>query len=724
MEITNVTEYEAIAKEKLPKMVYDYYASGAEDQWTLQENRNAFARILFRPRILIDVSKIDMTTTVLGFKISMPIMVAPTAMQKMAHPEGEYATARAASAAGTIMTLSSWATSSVEEVASTGPGIRFFQLYVYKNRKVVEQLVRRAERAGFKAIALTVDTPRLGRRESDIKNRFTLPPNLTLKNFEGLDLGKMDEANDSGLASYVAGQIDRTLCWKDVQWLQTITSMPILVKGVLTGEDARIAIQAGAAGIIVSNHGARQLDYVPATISALEEVVKATQGRVPVFLDGGVRRGTDVFKALALGASGIFIGRPVVFSLAAEGEAGVRKVLQMLRDEFELTMALLRHSQTFISLPRGSVWKMEITNVTEYEAIAKEKLPKMVYDYYASGAEDQWTLQENRNAFARILFRPRILIDVSQIDMTTTILGFKISMPIMVAPTAMQKMAHPEGEYATARAASAAGTIMTLSSWATSSVEEVASTGPGIRFFQLYVYKNRKVVEQLVRRAERAGFKAIALTVDTPRLGRRESDIKNRFTLPPYLTLKNFEGLDLGKMDEANDSGLASYVAGQIDRTLSWKDVQWLQTITSMPILVKGVITGEDARIAVQAGAAGIIVSNHGARQLDYVPATISALEEVVKATQGRIPVFLDGGVRRGTDVFKALALGASGIFIGRPVVFSLAAEGEAGVRKVLQMLRDEFELTMALSGCRSLKEITRNHITTEWDTPRPSARL
>ncbi|KAA8524092.1 hypothetical protein F0562_010477 [Nyssa sinensis] len=362
---------------------------------------------------------------------------------------------------------------------------------------------------------------------------------------------------------------------------------------------------------------------------------------------------------------------------------------------------------------------MEITNVSEYEAIAKQKLPKMVYDYYASGAEDQWTLQENRNAFSRILFRPRILIDVSKIDMATTVLGFKISMPIMIAPTAMQKMAHPEGEYATARAASAAGTIMTLSSWATSSVEEVASTGPGIRFFQLYVYKDRNVVAQLVRRAERAGFKAIALTVDTPRLGRREADIKNRFTLPPFLTLKNFEGLDLGKMDQAADSGLASYVAGQIDRSLSWKDVKWLQTITRLPILVKGVLTAEDTRLAIQAGAAGIIVSNHGARQLDYVPATIMALEEVVKAAQGRVPVFLDGGVRRGTDVFKALALGASGIFIGRPVVFSLAAEGEAGIRKVLQMLRDEFELTMALSGCRSLKEITRDHIMTEWDLPR-----
>ncbi|KAI4965699.1 hypothetical protein ZWY2020_051091 [Hordeum vulgare] len=366
-----------------------------------------------------------------------------------------------------------------------------------------------------------------------------------------------------------------------------------------------------------------------------------------------------------------------------------------------------------------------ITNVSEYQAIAKQKLPKMAYDYYASGAEDEWTLKENREAFSRILFRPRILIDVSTIDMTTSVLGMKISMPIMISPTAFQKMAHPEGEYATARAASAAGTVMTLSSWATSSVEEVASTGPGIRFFQLYVYKNRKVVAQLVKRAEKAGFKAIALTVDTPRLGRREADIKNRFVLPPGLTLKNFEGLDLGTMDQANDSGLASYVAGQIDRTLSWKDVKWLQSITTMPILVKGVITAEDARLAVHSGAAGIIVSNHGARQLDYVPATISALEEVVTAAQGRIPVYLDGGVRRGTDVFKALALGASGVFIGRPVVFALAAEGEAGVRNVLRMMREEFELTMALGGCTKLSDITREHIFTEGDRlGRPLPRM
>lgn len=364
-----------------------------------------------------------------------------------------------------------------------------------------------------------------------------------------------------------------------------------------------------------------------------------------------------------------------------------------------------------------------ITNVSEYEKLAKERLPKMVYDYFASGAEDQWTLQENRNAFSRILIQPRILIDVSHIDLTTTVLGFKISMPIMIAPSAMQKMAHPDGEYATARAASAAGTIMTLSSWATSSVEEVASTGDGVRFFQLYVMKDRYVVTQLVRRAERAGFKAIVVTVDTPRLGRREADIKNRFTLPPHLTLKNFEGLDIRKIDRTNDSGLASYVASQVDRSLNWKDLQWLQSITQLPILLKGVLTAEDARLAIQAGVAGIIVSNHGARQLDYVPATIMVLEEIVKAVQGRIPVFLDGGVRRGTDVFKALALGASGVFIGRPVVFSLAVDGEAGVRKVLEMLRDEFELAMALSGVRSLNEINRNHVT-ECDVPRMAPRL
>ncbi|XP_025621684.1 glycolate oxidase isoform X3 [Arachis hypogaea] len=291
------------------------------------------------------------------------------------------------------------------------------------------------------------------------------------------------------------------------------------------------------------------------------------------------------------------------------------------------------HKKSSIQRPnlivmRGKIIKMEnqITNVNEYEAIAKQKLPKMVYDFYASGAEDQWTLKENRDAFSRILFRPRILIDVSKVDMTTRILGFKISMPIMIAPTGMQKLAHPQGECAIARAASAANTIMTLSTMSNYSFEEVASTGPGIRFFQLYMFKDRNLVTQLVRRAERAGFKAVVLTADRPFIGRREADIKNGFRLPPNVTLKNFEGLDFGEKNKAGSS--VSQTRRHIDPSLNWKDVKWLQTITSLPIVVKGVLTAEDARIAVQAGVAGIIVSNHGARQLDYVPAPIMVLEE------------------------------------------------------------------------------------------------
>ncbi|MED6224541.1 hypothetical protein PIB30_085143, partial [Stylosanthes scabra] len=238
---------------------------------------------------------------------------------------------------------------------------------------------------------------------------------------------------------------------------------------------------------------------------------------------------------------------------------------------------------------------------------------------------------------------------------------------------------------------------------ATSSIEEVASsTASGILFFQITIFKDRNFVTQLIRRAEKAGFKALIVTVDYPFLGHREAEIKNRFALPENLALKK---------DNDDDSATYSYIHDQLDPSMSWKDIKWLQTITSLPILVKGILTAEDARIAVENGVSGIIVSNHGARQLDYVPPTIMVLEQIVRAVEGRVPVFLDGGIRRGTDVFKALALGASAVLIGRPVVFSLAVEGEVGVTNVLKMLRDELQLTMALCGCSSLESITRNHI-------------
>ncbi|CAN6571153.1 unnamed protein product [Malus baccata var. baccata] len=297
--------------------------------------------------------------------------------------------------------------------------------------------------------------------------------------------------------------------------------------------------------------------------------------------------------------------------------------------------------------------------------------------------------------------------------MSTTVLGYKISAPIILAPTAMHQLAHPEGEVATARAAAACNTIMILSYMSTCTVEEVALSCNAVRFFQIYVYKRRDISAQMVRRAEKNGYKAIVLTADTPRLGRREADIKNKMVAPQ---LRNFEGLILTEVDSDEGSNLEAFAKGSFDASLCWEDIGWLKSITNLPILIKGVLTHEDARKAMEVGVAGIVVSNHGARQLDYTPATISVLEEVVHAVGGKIPVLFDGGIRRGTDVFKALALGAQAVLVGRPVVYGLAANGKQGVKRVVEMLKDEFELTMALSGCPSVRDITRSHVRTESD--------
>ncbi|XP_050939803.1 peroxisomal (S)-2-hydroxyacid oxidase GLO4-like isoform X2 [Cucumis melo] len=317
---------------------------------------------------------------------------------------------------------------------------------------------------------------------------------------------------------------------------------------------------------------------------------------------------------------------------------------------------------------------------------------------------------ESRNLYLKI--QPRILVDVSKIDMSTTILGYRISAPIMVAPTGSHKLAYHEGELATARAAAAAKTIMVLSLASSYSMEEVASSCNAIRFFQLYVFKRRDVSTLLVQRAERFGYKAIVLTADTPRLGRREADIKNKMIAPPQ---KNLEGLLSVKVEVESDQGslLESFVNEAFDPSLCWKDVAWLKSITSLPILIKGILTHEDAIKAVEVGVDGIIVSNHGARQLDFSPATVSALEEIVHAVKGKVPVLLDGGVRRGTDIFKALALGAQAVLVGRPIIYGLAAKGERGVRTVLEMLKNELEISMTLSGCPCIKDITRSHVRT-----------
>ncbi|XP_039833552.1 peroxisomal (S)-2-hydroxy-acid oxidase GLO4-like isoform X3 [Panicum virgatum] len=256
---------------------------------------------------------------------------------------------------------------------------------------------------------------------------------------------------------------------------------------------------------------------------------------------------------------------------------------------------------------------------------------------------------------------------------------------------------------------------MVLSFSSSCKIEEVASSCDAIRFYQLYVYKRRDVSATLVRRAESLGFKAIVLTVDTPVLGRREADIRNKMVAPRMPNLEGLMSFD-DDLDSEGGSKLERFAHETLDPSLSWKDVEWLKSITSLPILLKGIVTAEDARKAVEVGAAGVIVSNHGARQLDYAPPTISVLEEVVKAVAGAVPVLVDGGVRRGTDVFKALALGATAVMVGRPVFYGLAARGEAGARHVIEMLNRELELAMALCGCRSVAEVTRRHVLTEGD--------
>lgn len=353
--------------------------------------------------------------------------------------------------------------------------------------------------------------------------------------------------------------------------------------------------------------------------------------------------------------------------------------------------------------------KTPLACVKDYEENAKGTLDRNALDYYSSGANEQVTLAENRLAFTRYRIMPRILVDVRNIDMETTILGQRVSMPICVSPTAMQRMAHPQGELATATASSAAKTCMILSSWSSTSLEDVATAnGEGLRWFQLYVYKDRQVVAQLVQRAEAAGYKAIALTVDAPLLGRRLADVRNKFKLPPHLTLANFaQSSDKAtSVKSSSDSGLAAYVASQIDQSLDWDSFKWLKSITKLPIVVKGVLTAEDAVKSIEMGAAAIMVSNHGARQLDTSPATIEVLPEIVAAVAGRVEVYLDGGVTLGTDALKALALGARAVFVGRPVLWGLAYDGAAGVSSVLNILREELRMAMALSGVVSLQDL------------------
>ena len=351
---------------------------------------------------------------------------------------------------------------------------------------------------------------------------------------------------------------------------------------------------------------------------------------------------------------------------------------------------------------------MELLNLEEYESAARDRLPQMVFDYFAGGADDEITLADNRRAWQSWRLRPRVLVDVSQRDLSTTVLGTRVSLPVLTAPCAFNALAHPEGECAVARAVTAAGTIQIVSTAATYSLEEVAEAAPdGLRWFQLYCYRDRDVTRSLVERAAAAGYRAICLTVDAPFVGRRERDLRNRFGLPEGLRWKNLEPAGFDRMDIPDrGSALVQYIADIWDAGLDWQAVEWLRSISPLPLVIKGILTAEDARRAVDCGASGIVVSNHGGRQLDGTLATGDALPEVVDAAGGRAEILVDGGIRRGSDVLKALALGAKAVLIGRPYLWGLAIAGQAGVTHVLDLLRAEIDLDLALSGRPAVCEI------------------
>jgi 4-hydroxymandelate oxidase len=347
----------------------------------------------------------------------------------------------------------------------------------------------------------------------------------------------------------------------------------------------------------------------------------------------------------------------------------------------------------------------EPLNLDEFEAIARETLPAMTYDFIAGGAEDERSVAGNRAAFERRVLRNRSLVDVTTRDQRTRLLGLDLSHPILRAPTALHRLAHPEGEAATARGAAAAEALYTVSTATSMRLDEIQRAAPqGLRWFQLYHLGQREASEELIRLAVATGHRAIVLTVDVPLLGRRERDLRNVFTLPAGIAMVHAYEPAWAPPTDDRSRAWASPIAS---RNLTWDDLKWIRAAAGgVPLLLKGIVRGDDAEHALNLGVDGIWVSNHGGRQLDGAIATLDALVDVVAAVAGNCAIVVDGGIRRGTDVIKALALGADAVAIGRPHLYGLAAGGAAGVQRVVELLRAELDLAMGLVGAPSLSAL------------------
>ena len=353
--LASLSDFEKAAKTKMTPMAWEYVSGGAGDERTLDWNHEAYGEIKLRNKVLVDVSKIDTYTRVLGQELAHPILFAPTAYHKLVHREGEVATARGAGLANAPMVVSSFATTRIEEIARAASGPLWFQLYVQPDREFTRELVQRVQAAGVRALVLTVDTPVLGARNRETRIGFKLPPGMTRENLTALDAKVASATHRPPEGQIYSAVLEPRLTWKDVEWLRSIATVPVLLKGILDADDAKLAVESGASGIVVSNHGARNLDTVPATITALPRIAEAVAGRLPILVDGGIRRGTDVLKAIAFGASAVAIGRPYLYGLAVDGSAGVARVVDILKTELEMAMALTGRT-TIGAIDRGVLW--------------------------------------------------------------------------------------------------------------------------------------------------------------------------------------------------------------------------------------------------------------------------------------------------------------------------------------------------------------------------------
>ncbi|XNL29621.1 alpha-hydroxy acid oxidase [Longispora sp. K20-0274] len=351
---------------------------------------------------------------------------------------------------------------------------------------------------------------------------------------------------------------------------------------------------------------------------------------------------------------------------------------------------------------------MSILCVEDYQSIARDRLTPEVWDFVEGGSGAERTLAANRQAFEGMTLRPRVLVDVSAPDARTTLFGAPLATPVGVAPTAYHRLMHPDGELATARGAGAAGALYVVSIFASQPLEDIAKAATGPLWLQLYWLRRREALVDLVGRAEAAGYRALVLTVDAPRIGRRLRDARNGFAIDPDVRAVNLDAALTATSHERAEgtSALDRHAAEEFDPTITWADLAWLRARTRLPIVLKGILTAEDARLAVEHGVDAVVVSNHGGRQLDRAPASLAALGEVVAGLGGAMPVLMDGGVRTGADVFCALALGADAVLLGRPVLWGLAADGAAGVAGALDLVTGELTHTMALTGRPNLSDI------------------